>query len=240
MRILIVGYGKMGKTIERIALSRGHQIAGVIDVHNAGDWAQYSRENADVAIEFTQPTAAVNNVRQCIQAGIPVVCGTTGWLSEKPSIDALCLAKGGALLQATNFSIGVNIFFALNKRLAELMSPYEQYRPKMYETHHTEKKDAPSGTAITLAEGIIEKHQGIEGWHLVNEEDKPKGSLPITAFRVDPAPGTHQVFYESAIDTIEISHTAHSREGFALGAVIAAEWLHDKKGVFTMHDMLGF
>lgn len=237
----MIGYGKMGKAIEKVALERGHQIAGVLDMHNMEDWPKYSNASVDVAIEFTQPNSAVGNLKRCMEAGIPVVCGTTGWLQEKPSVDRFCQEKGGALLQATNFSIGVNIFFALNKRLAELMHGQGQYKPKMHETHHTEKKDAPSGTAITLAEGIIAHHSSIKNWHLTNERPQANAdSLPITAFRIDPAPGTHQIFYESAVDTIEIAHTAHSREGFALGAVVAAEWLCGKKGVFTMQDVLGF
>ncbi len=231
MKILLIGYGKMGKTIERIAQQRGHEIAGRIDV---GD--DFLQLDADVAIEFTQPESAVTNLKTCFEKGIPVVCGTTGWLQHKTEIEDHCRKKNGTLLYSSNFSLGVNLFFKLNEYLATLMDRYSQYEVSIDETHHTQKKDAPSGTAITLAEGVIKNLTRKKGWHLSPTENP--ASLAINSFRIDPAPGTHTVKYKSAVDDIEITHTAHSREGFALGAVLVAEWLAGKKGIFTMDDFL--
>ncbi|MBX2901562.1 MAG: 4-hydroxy-tetrahydrodipicolinate reductase [Cyclobacteriaceae bacterium] len=233
MRILLIGYGKMGKTIETIALQRGHEIAGRID---AGDKLAAFAKPADVAIEFTQPEVAVSNLKICFDKGIPVVCGTTGWGDYKQEVETYCNAKNGTLLYSSNFSLGVNIFFKLNEYLARIMNNHRQYEVSITETHHTQKKDAPSGTAITLAQGVIENFTAKKKWILGNAPSSE--ALPIYSKREDPAPGTHVVRYQSAIDDLEITHTAHSREGFALGAVLVAEWLAQKKGVLTMDDFL--
>ncbi len=223
----------MGKTIEAIALRRGHEIVGRIDV---GDRLADFHQPADVAIEFTQPEAVVSNLKTCINAGIPVVCGTTGWVQDQQDVEDYCRAKNGTLLYSSNFSLGVNIFFKLNEYLARIMDRYPQYNVSIDETHHTQKKDAPSGTAITLAQGVIKHLERKKDW-VLGANEKPD-ALVINSFRVDPAPGTHVVKYKSAIDDIEITHTAHSREGFALGAVLVAEWLAGKKGIYTMDDFL--
>jgi 4-hydroxy-tetrahydrodipicolinate reductase len=236
MKIALIGYGKMGKTLERIAQSRGHEVVLKIDMDNRQDFDKL--HEADVAIEFTRPESAVLNLEKCITAGVPVVCGTTGWLSEFARISSLCVAKNSAFFYASNYSIGVNIFFEINRRLAAMMNDYPMYDVAMEEIHHTQKLDAPSGTAITLAEGIFENVARKANW-VCNTEGSPS-DLNITAKRIDPAPGTHIVRYDSPIDSIEITHTAHSREGFATGAVLAAEWLVGKKGVFSMKDLLGF
>jgi 4-hydroxy-tetrahydrodipicolinate reductase len=234
MKILLVGYGKMGKAIENIAVQRGHTIVGRVDVQSNDKIAP----GADVAIEFTQPGAAVNNISQCIAAGIPVVSGTTGWLEKLDEVKELCKKHDGAFFYASNYSLGVNIFFKVNEYLAKLMSIQENYHVEVDETHHTQKKDAPSGTAITIAEGIIRYLPWKKSW--VNEPSEKGEKLVINSFRVDPAPGTHTVKYKSAIDDIELTHTAHSREGFALGAVLVAEWIRGRKGYFTMNDFLPF
>jgi 4-hydroxy-tetrahydrodipicolinate reductase len=233
MKILLIGYGKMGKTIDRIAQSRGHEIAGRID---EGDDINLFNHPADVAIEFTQPEAAVKNLSACFNKGIPVVCGTTGWLQHRDEIEKQCQAKNGTLLYSSNFSLGVNLFFKLNELLARLMDRHTQYQVSIDETHHTQKKDAPSGTAITLAEGVIKNLDRKKEWKSGATEKTT--SLVINSFRIDPAPGTHVVKYSSEVDDIEIRHTAHSREGFALGAVMVAEWLAGKKGIFSMDDFL--
>jgi 4-hydroxy-tetrahydrodipicolinate reductase len=235
MRIALVGYGKMGKTIERIALGRGHEIVARIDVDNQHDLDTLS---ADVAIEFSHPDAAFDNVRRCIERNIPVACGTTGWLDKKAQIDALTNSKGGAFFYASNYSLGVNIFFKLNEYLASLMKTFDAYQVSLDEIHHTEKRDAPSGTAITLAESIIKHLEKKKKW--VNKETSNLNELPIRSFRIDQVAGTHTVKYTSSIDDIEIKHTAHTREGFALGAVMVAEWLQGKKGVLNMDDFLKF
>ncbi len=233
MKIVLIGYGKMGKTIERIAQSRGHEIAGRIDV---GDDIALFDKTVDVAIEFTQPEAAVTNLKTCFEKGIPVVCGTTGWLGYKDEIEEHCQAKNGTLLYSSNFSLGVNLFFKLNEYLSKLMNRYDQYEVSIDETHHTQKKDAPSGTAITLAQGVLKNITRKKEWSL--GATKNPNTLVINSFRVDPAPGTHVVKYSSDVDDIEITHTAHSREGFAMGAVLVAEWLAGKKGIYTMDDFL--
>jgi 4-hydroxy-tetrahydrodipicolinate reductase len=233
MKILLIGYGKMGKIIEGIALNRGHEIVGKIDV---GDNFSSFDKQADVAIEFTQPEAVVTNLKTCFDKGIPVACGTTGWLAHKSEIENYCIEKNGTFFYASNYSLGVNLFFKLNQLLAQMMDRYPQYSVSIDETHHTQKKDAPSGTAITLAEGVIKNLERKKEWKL-GASDKLE-ALSINSFRIDPAPGTHTVKYQSAIDDLEITHTAHSREGFALGAVLVAEWLADKKGVLTMDDFL--
>lgn len=236
MRITLIGYGKMGKTIEKIALERGHQIAQIIDVNNGKDLFSIQNTATDVAIEFTQPESAFENVKYCAENQIPIVCGTTGWLEKRPLIEQICQEKGSAFFYASNYSIGVNIFFKINQLLAKMMNHYPQYEISIEEIHHTEKKDAPSGTAINLAEGIIGEIPRKIGWKL---EENVANQINISALRQPNVAGTHTIFYQSEIDTIEIKHTAHSRQGFALGAVLAAEWLKDKKGVFGMNDLLG-
>ncbi|SDD19184.1 dihydrodipicolinate reductase [Algoriphagus faecimaris] len=240
MNILLLGYGKMGQLIGEIAESRGHQIAGKITIDNRDELDLLSSDQVDVAIEFSQPEAAVENFEWCLEKGIPVVSGTTGWLSEKPRIEQLTREKNGSFFYASNFSIGVNVFFKVNQFLAKLMNETSGYQATIEEIHHTAKKDAPSGTAITLAEGIIQNHQAYEKWHLTEESSENEQSLAITSKRIDPAPGTHIIRYHSEIDDIEITHTAHSRQGFALGAVLVAEWLKDRKGVYSMDDFLSF
>lgn len=240
MNILLLGYGKMGKTIEQLAQERGHHIIEKIDLHNAENLQQLNAAQVDVAIEFSQPDAAAQNIRYCLKHGIPVVSGTTGWLKEKPAIEDYCIEMNGAFFYASNFSIGVNIFFRLNDYLASMMKNYSDYEPWIEEIHHTEKKDAPSGTAITIAEGMLRQLKQKFEWELQNPDTsyKDTGKLPIKSVREGQVPGTHVVTYSSAIDDIEIKHTAHSRKGFALGAVIVAEWIRNKKGVLTMHDFL--
>jgi 4-hydroxy-tetrahydrodipicolinate reductase len=230
MKIALLGYGKMGKVIERIALERGHEIVLKKDENNTYD----GLVNADVAIDFSVPMAAVENISSCFQANVPVVSGTTGWLERYDEIIALCNEKKGGFISSSNFSLGVNLFFELNDYLAKIMAPYNSYSVAMEEIHHTQKLDAPSGTAISLANGVIE-NSNYTKWTL----DKPAANeIQIEALRVADVPGTHTVTYNSNVDSIEIKHTAHNREGFALGAVIAAEWLAGKQGVFTMKDVL--
>lgn len=237
MRIALIGYGKMGKAIEEIALQRGHEIVLKINDENLQDFNEANLQKAEVAIEFTGPHSAFENVKQVLNWGIPLVCGSTGWLDRWKEIEALRAEKQGSFIYASNFSVGVNIFFEINKRLAELMAPHDDYDVQLEEIHHTQKRDAPSGTAITLAEQVLEKIKRKNAW--VNQNsDNPK-DLEIVSARIDPAPGTHKVRYSSAIDDIEIIHTAHNRTGFALGAVLAAEFLPGKKGLFTMKDVLG-
>ncbi|GGZ26658.1 4-hydroxy-tetrahydrodipicolinate reductase [Echinicola pacifica] len=240
MNILILGYGKMGKIISQMAEERGHTIVGKIDESNTEELNHLDNSKVDVAIEFSQPAAAVSNLSWAIKNQIPVVCGTTGWLDKKPEIERLTLSNGGAFFYASNYSIGVNIFFKLNRVLAKMMEEHLDYKVSMEEIHHTEKLDAPSGTAITLAEDIIDRVGRAKRWDLDTEVTDSEHSLPIKATRQDPAPGTHIVTYSSEIDDIEIKHTAHSRKGFALGAVLVSEWIKDKKGVLSMDDFLSF
>jgi 4-hydroxy-tetrahydrodipicolinate reductase len=237
MKIALVGYGKMGKTIEDIALQRGHSVDLKIDIDNAASFTKENLQHCDVAIEFTGPQSAKENILTCIDAGIPVVSGSTGWLEDWALVENYCKEKRGSFLYASNFSVGVNIFFELNKRLAQLMAGHPDYAISMEEIHHTQKKDAPSGTAITLAEQIINTIPAKKKW--VNEGTADAEALPIISIREDPAPGTHSIKYSSAVDDIEIIHTAHSRLGFALGAVLAAEYIRNKKGIFSMKDVLG-
>ena len=236
MKIALIGYGKMGKTIENIAVQRGHEIILRLDINNPEDFKRLAEAN--VAIEFTRPESATDNLKHCIAAKVPVVCGTTGWLEHFDTVSELCRKNNSAFFYASNYSIGVNIFFEINRRLASMMNNYPMYDVRMEETHHTQKLDAPSGTAITLANSILENVARKTKW--VSDTEGSASDINITAKRIDPAPGTHIVTYDSAIDTIEITHTAHSREGFATGAVLAAEWIFGKKGVFSMKDMLGF
>ena len=231
MKIALFGYGKMGKVIEKIAIERGHEIVLKIE---QGD-ASYNLKIADVAIDFSTPTAAVSNITEAINCQIPLVCGTTGWLEAFESIKSLCHTKNGAFLYASNFSLGMNLFFELNRKLAQVMKPYGEYSMGIEEIHHTQKQDAPSGTAITLAEDAI-KESEYTGWSLGKSLD-PK-QIGIEAKRIENIPGTHKVSYDSKIDSIEIKHIAKNREGFGLGAVIAAEWLFGKTGVFSMKDVL--
>ena len=238
MRILLIGYGKMGQTIEKIAIERGHSIVGKIGSKNQQELSSYNSTNTDVAIEFTLPETAYNNLNYCFNNGIKVICGTTGWLQHKPSADQICNDHKGAFLYGSNFSIGVNIFFHINKVLAKIMNNFPQYDVDMEEIHHTQKLDAPSGTAITLAEGILEGFKSKKQW--VNTPSSHTSDLYIKSIREGVVPGTHTTSYRSTIDDIEIKHTAHSRQGFALGAVVAAEWIADKTGVFSMEDMLQF
>lgn len=238
MNILLLGYGKMGKVLDRIAQERGHHIVARVDEHNRADLTNLSLAAIDVVIEFSHPDSAFENLKYCLETGFPVVCGTTGWLSKKPEIEQLCQQKQGAFFYASNYSIGVNLFFQLNKQLAQLIRPYQsEYEVLMTEVHHTEKKDAPSGTAITLAEGLIENLNNKENW--INQQIAKPTEVPIWSVREGKVPGTHTIKYVSGVDEIEIIHTARSRDGFALGAVIAAEWIAGKKGIFGMNDLLG-
>jgi 4-hydroxy-tetrahydrodipicolinate reductase len=238
MRIALIGYGKMGKIIETVALSQGHDVVLRIDADNQEDFNAENISKADVAIEFTSPHSAFDNVIKCLELGIPVVCGSTGWNEKIPEAVKACLQKNGAFLHASNFSIGVNIFFEVNKLLARLMAEQKDYDVTLKEIHHTAKKDAPSGTAVTLAEQVLEKISRKKSW--VNGTASKPEQLSIISERIDPAPGTHFVRYSSPVDDIEIIHTAHNREGFASGAVLAAAFIRDKKGVFYMKDVLGF
>ncbi len=230
MKIALLGYGKMGKTIEQIAQSRGHDIVLKIDKHIT----DYDITKADVAIDFSVPSAAVGNLSKALKNNVPVISGTTGWLKDYDDITRLCKERDGAFIYASNFSIGVNIFFELNKQLAKMMSDLDKYKVNIEEIHHTQKLDAPSGTAITLAEGIIE-NSNYKQWSL---DKNNADTISIVAKRIEDVPGTHVVSYDSKVDTIEIKHTAKNREGFALGAVIAAEWIVGKTGIFTMKDVL--
>jgi 4-hydroxy-tetrahydrodipicolinate reductase len=235
MKILLLGYGKMGRKIEEIALQRGHTIVGKIGSRNKEDMDALGTDDVEVVIEFSLPEAAFDNITNCLKKGWPVVSGTTGWLAHRAEIEKLCASERGAFFYASNYSIGVNLFFRLNRQLARLMHG-QGYKPSMTEIHHIHKLDAPSGTAITLAEGLMEEDHDIRGWKLA-PEDEP-GAVQITALREGEVPGTHIIQYDSEVDTLEISHTAHSRTGFALGAVISAEWLPGKQGVFGMDDLL--
>ncbi len=238
LKIALIGYGKMGKMIEQVALSRGHSIACIIGSKATNDdWAKLS--NADVAIEFSKPDAAEGNISKCFDAKIPVAVGTTGWYHHLDKLRDRCKKENQSIITATNFSIGVNLFFHINKIMAQVMENLPEYDVKIEEIHHTQKLDAPSGTAITLAQGILAELSRKMNWKLSDE--KPlESDLSIKSVRRDDVPGTHSVTYTSAIDDIEIKHTAHSRSGFAMGAVVAAEWLHNKRGFFTMNDLIGF
>ncbi len=231
MKIALLGYGKMGQAIERIALQRGHEIG----LRKKSGDSYDNLETADVAIDFSVPAAAVENISAALNAGIPVICGTTGWLQDYDRMVSLCNDKNGAFLYGSNFSLGVNLFFQINEYVAKMMRKFPEYKVALEEIHHTQKLDAPSGTAISLAKGIIENSDYTD-WILGNA--KP-GQIPIDAKRIENVPGTHSVFYHSGVDTIELRHTAHNREGFALGAVMAAEWIVGKTGVFSMKDVLG-
>lgn len=237
MKIALIGYGKMGKAIEEIALQQGHEIVLKINSHNKELLSSSSLQKADVAIEFSTPECAIENIEYCLQAGIPLVCGTTGWTNTLPQIQARCTALNGAMVYASNFSIGVNLFFELNTKLAALMANQPQYEVILEEIHHTQKKDAPSGTALTLATQILAHNKKKKQW--VNDISDNPEDLEIISQRIDHTPGTHSVKYASVVDDIEIIHTAHNRSGFAAGAVLAATFIKEKKGIYTMKDVLG-
>lgn len=232
MKVALLGYGKMGQTIEKIAKSRGHEIVLIVDK----DSPSYDISIADVAIDFSIPTSAVDNISNCLNNNVPIISGTTGWLDSIEEMKALSAKKDGAFIYASNYSLGVNIFFELNNHLAKMMGNLNQYDVAIEEIHHKQKLDEPSGTAITLAEGVIEQTKNTQ-WEL--DKATQENSIPITAIRSPEVPGTHTITYNSEVDQIDIKHTAHNRQGFALGAVVAAEWIIGKKGVFTMKDVLG-
>ena len=237
MNIALIGYGKMGKAIETIAIERGHRVGLKIDISNLHQFTPANLLQCDVAIEFTGPETAAENITRCLNAGVPVICGSTGWLQQVEAVTHLCKQVEGALLYASNFSIGVNLFFELNEHLARLMNNYPPYDVSIKEIHHTQKKDAPSGTAISIADQLLEINSHKKKW--VNRVAAIPEELSIISKRIDPAAGTHSVKYSSAIDDIEIIHTAHSRQGFATGAVMAAEFIQHKKGIYGMKDVLG-
>ncbi len=245
MKIALLGYGKMGQIIERIAIERGHEIVLKISVDNTADFTISNLKKADVAIDFSTPNAAVDNIYKCFEAGVPVVVGTTGWYGKLQEIKNDCLSSNNTLLYGSNFSVGVNLFFHLNKVLAKLMNNYPAYEVQVEEIHHTQKLDAPSGTAMTIAEDIIEELDRKSEW--LNEvvgtpipEVIKNEELLIESHRIENVPGTHTVIYSSEVDDIEIKHTAHNRSGFALGAVIAAEWLEKKQGFYNITDIFNF
>ena len=239
MNIVLLGYGRMGRVIEAVATERGHRIVGKIDADNRGDFQYFTPKNTDVVIEFSHPEAAFDNICQSLRQGLPTVSGTTGWLSRRAEIEQLCRQTGGAFFYASNYSIGVNLFFQLNRRLARLMAPYAgTYRPEITEIHHVHKKDAPSGTAITLAEDLLAERPDLSGYTLTEGPEAPAGRLPIGSRREGEVPGTHEVRYRSGADELSIRHEAYSREGFALGAVIAAEWLPGRHGWLGMDELL--
>lgn len=247
MKIALLGYGKMGKIIEKIAHDRKHEIVLKIDYSNLDELTEENLQKADVAIEFSTPSTVLGNIEMCFKAGVPVVVGTTGWHHETAQIKEQCEYHKGSMIHATNFSVGVNIFFHVNKILARLMNNYPYYDVQVEEIHHTQKLDSPSGTAITIAEGIIDNLDSKKEWkNVLVSDDKPDDEIVATnevlieSLRIENVPGTHTVIYDSEIDTIEFKHTAHNRNGFALGAVLAAEWVKDKKGFYSVEDMFDF
>ncbi len=247
MKIALLGYGKMGKIIEKIATDRKHEIVLKIDFDNLHELTAENLKQADVAIEFTTPSSVISNINVCFDAGVPVVVGTTGWYDQLDEIKQQCEDGNHTLLYATNFSVGVNIFFHVNKILAKLMNNYPYYEVQVEEIHHTQKLDSPSGTAITIAEGIIENLDAKKNWANVlvadgkdSDDNVGNSALLIESYRMDSVPGTHTVIYDSEVDSIEFKHTAHNRNGFALGAVLAAEWLNDNTGFHSINDMFNF
>ena len=238
LNIALIGYGKMGKAIEEIALQKGHKIVLKIDINTIQEFTARHLQRCDVAIEFTSPHSAVDNILKCLEAGVPVVSGSTGWLDQWEKVKKSCEDLDGSMVYASNYSVGVNIFFEINNLLARLMDQHTDYDVSLEEIHHTEKRDAPSGTAITLAEQILQNLSRKKKW--VNNAALTTEELPIISERIDPAPGTHKIKYSSPIDDIEIIHTAHNRKGFATGAVLAAEYIHSRKGIFSMKEVLGF
>ncbi|MGY4538424.1 4-hydroxy-tetrahydrodipicolinate reductase [Mucilaginibacter sp. UYNi724] len=247
MKIALLGYGKMGKIIEKIAHDRKHEIVLKIGNNNLDDLTTENLQKADVAIEFSTPATVLGNIESCFKAGVPIVVGTTGWHHEMAQIKEQCEYHKASFIYATNFSVGVNVFFHVNKILAKLMNNYPYYDVQVEEIHHTQKLDSPSGTAITIAEGILENLDAKRDWkNVLISDDKPDeevvaaNELLIESLRIENVPGTHTVIYDSEIDTIEFKHTAHNRNGFALGAVLAAEWVQDKKGFYSVEDMFDF
>jgi 4-hydroxy-tetrahydrodipicolinate reductase len=248
MNIALLGYGKMGKIIEKIATDRKHTIVLKIDHENQHELTTENLKKADVIIEFTTPASVLNNIQHCFEANVPVVVGTTGWYEHLDEVKEKCIQGDHTLLYASNFSVGVNIFFHINRKLARLMKNYPYYDVQVEEIHHTQKLDSPSGTAITIAEGIIENLDNKKGWTNIltadgkeaDDENIKNDQLLIESFRIDSVPGTHTVIYDSEVDSIEFKHTAHNRNGFALGAVLAAEWLQGKKGFFSVEEMFDF
>ena len=245
MKLALLGYGKMGRIIEQIAIERGHSIVLRIDALNPEDLTSENLQKADVAIDFSTPASVLGNIKACFDANVPLVVGTTGWYAQLPEVEAECRSGNNTLLYASNFSVGVNVFFHVNKMLARIMNRYPQYEVQVEEIHHTQKLDSPSGTAITIAEGIVDELARKSEWvnELVGDDreviTKPE-QLLIESHRIEEVPGTHTVIYSSEVDEIELKHTAHSRTGFALGAVIAAEWLQDRKGFYTVAEMFDF
>lgn len=238
MKAAIIGYGKMGREIEKVLRQRGHEIVLIIDVDNAADLNAGNLRGVDVAIEFTTPATAFGNIVKCIEAGVPIVCGTTAWTERLPEIEALCREKDGAFFYASNYSVGVNIMFRLNRLLAEMMNRAPEYDVTVEEVHHTQKKDAPSGTAVTMADDIVSILERKQKW--VGETTVDPSELEVLSVRRSVVPGIHTVTYESETDSITLSHNAKSRAGFVLGAVMAAEFIVGKKGIFSMRDLLGF
>ena len=237
MKIALIGYGKMGKAIEKLALAKGHQITAIVDSQNSIENTNF--DEVDVAIEFTRPELAVKHMNFCLEIGLPIIVGTTAWQNELKIITENVSKYNGALVHASNFSIGVNLFFEMNKKLAKIMEAHPAYKLEMTEIHHTQKLDKPSGTAVTLAEEIIEQNTNYKGWSLAESTElENEKEFFIHALREENVPGTHLVNYSSPIDSIQIQHTAHTRDGFALGAILAAEWIKNKKGIFTMKDVL--
>ncbi len=247
MKIALLGYGKMGKIIEKIAISRKHEIVLTIDHDTLDDLTVENLQKADVVIEFTMPASVLGNIKHCFNAGVPIVVGTTGWYDQIPQVKQLCEESNNTLLYGSNFSVGVNIFFHVNRLLAKVMNNYPYYDVQVEEIHHTQKLDSPSGTAITIAEGILDNLETKSEWvNVLTTDDKSDGDavsnnqLLIESLRIDSVPGTHTVIYDSEVDTIEFKHTAHNRNGFALGAVLAAEWVHNKKGFYSVDAMFDF
>ncbi len=238
MNIALIGYGRMGHEIEEIAIHRGHEIKLIIDVENSNNLTMKNLKGIDVAIEFSSPDAAFKNITTCLEMKVPVVSGTTGWLSNFNKAADICKKNGTSFIHASNFSVGVNLLFRLNAELAKQMKNFSNYSVSIEEIHHTKKLDAPSGTAITLAEGIENQHPSYKGW--CDENDKSENMIPIRSVREGTVPGTHTVTWDSEVDTLSLRHEAKSRKGFALGAVIAAEFIKGRKGVFTMNNVLGF
>lgn len=235
----MIGYGKMGRTIEHLATKQGHEVVLKINADNLDAFTTENLQQADVAIEFSQPDVAYKNIMTCLKAGLPVVSGTTAWLDKFEMVKDWCSNNNGAFFYASNFSVGVNIFFELNKHLAAIMNKHPAYQVRMEEIHHTQKLDAPSGTAVTLAEGILEKIDALQEYQLQEDNlNTPDNCIPITSKRIGDTPGTHVIQYHSSIDELEIKHTAKGREGFASGAIMAAHWLIGKQGVFGMSDLL--
>jgi 4-hydroxy-tetrahydrodipicolinate reductase len=238
MKIAIIGYGRMGKMIEEAALQKGHTIGLVIDLNNQADLTARNIASHDVAIEFTTPASAWNNISVCFDADTPVVSGTTGWLERIPELKERCLRENHAFVYSSNFSIGVNILFHINRQLAKLINPLDQYKPRIEEIHHTRKLDAPSGTAISLAQGLIGEINRLQNWELSETADNQ--TIPVKAIRADDIIGIHEVIYESDVDTLSVRHSAKNRKGFVHGTILAAEFIVNKKGFFTMEDVLGF